>query len=340
MTQGRYLSSIARAGCAVVLGLLCWMPQAWAGCNSGDVRKTILLADANCQANASAGGATAVGGNASAQATSATAMGFQAQANGHSSSALGASARANGLYATVMGLNAGGATDGIVAMGANAGARGFHSTSLGGANSVAHAATAVGGYSIAIGGGHNTDLPGAKANGFRSIAIGQNSASADFGTSVGFNTNTFFASTAIGTDAQATADSSTAVGRFAKASANGSLALGQGAVATKLRSVALGSSSLANVADTVSVGTNTARRRIVNVQNGVANSDAATLGQVKAIATSAAIEALSNATVAKAVGDAVSNDLQRELNQMRSKIKELQLEVAELKSQKAAELDQ
>ncbi len=199
------------------------------------------------------------------------------------------------------------------------------------------APSGLGDYSIAIG-GSNDNIPGAKAQGYRSIAIGQRSLSDDFGTSVGFNTNTTFASTAIGTDAQALADSSTAVGRFAKASANGSLALGQGAVATKPRSVALGSSSLANVADTVSVGTNTARRRIVNVQHGVANSDAATLGQVRAIAT-AAIEALANETIAKAVGDTVSNDLQRELRQMKSMIERLQQDIAELKKQNTAALN-
>ena len=170
-------------------------------------------------------------------------------------------------------------------------------------------ARADGDFSIAIGGGTTSDLRAANALGYRSIAIGQASSTRDFGTSVGFNTKTAFASTAIGTDAQALEESSTAVGRFAKASANGSLALGQGAVATKPRSVALGGSSLANIADTVSVGTNTARRRIVNVQNGVANSDAATLGQVKAIATTAAIEALANETMAKAVADTVSGDL-------------------------------
>ena len=199
------------------------------------------------------------------------------------------------------------------------------------------AAAAGGGYSIAIGGSDDENHPGAKANGYRSIAVGQNSVSADFGTSVGFNTNTAFASTAIGTDAQATADSSSAFGRFAKASAASALALGQGAVATKPRSVALGSGSLANVADTVSVGINTARRRIVNLAPAVANSDAATLGQVKAIATAAAETAM--------LGHNDNTDIRRELADLRATVtrqQELlaqqQQELANVKGQKSAAL--
>ena len=147
---------------------------------------------------------------------------------------------------------------------------------------------AVGGYSIAIGGSNLAGLPGASAKGYRSIAIGQNSSTGDtsavtgyglgdFGTSVGFNTHTGFAATAVGTDAAAAGDGGSAFGRFAKARAKSSVALGEGTVASQPRSVALGSGSLANAADTVSVGTNTARRRIVNVASALANSDAATL---------------------------------------------------------------
>ncbi len=143
---------------------------------------------------------------------------------------------------------------------------------------------------------------------------------------------------AIGPDAKATLTNATALGRFSSATAANTTALGSGSSASENSSVALGHGSVANVANTVSVGTNTARRRIVNVASALANSDAATLGQVKAIATAAVVEALSNATVAKAVGDTVSDDLQRELRQMRSMIASLQQELAELKGQRAAAL--
>lgn len=132
----------------------------------------------------------------------------------------------------------------------------------------------------------------------------------NFGTSVGFNTHTAFAATAVGTDAQAKGDSSSAFGRFSNASAASSLALGIGATASKTGSVAIGSGSLANVANTVSVGTNTGRRRIVNVASALADSEAATLGQVKPIATAAAQTASAN--------------VQREVADLRAIVKEQQ----------------
>ena len=244
------------------------------------------------------------GCQANASGAGATAIGDAAVATGFSSTALGLFSRAEGRYSTAIGA--------------------------GDRFSLLTHPHALGDYSIAIGAGSG-DFGGPHANGYRSIAVGQKSVSADFDTSVGFNTNTKFASTAIGTDAQALADSSTALGRFAKASATSSLALGHGAVANKARAVAIGSGSLANVADTVSIGTNTARRRIVNVQHGIANTDAATLGQVKAIATAAA--------------ETANADLQRDVAELRTLVKQQQArldlqhqEIAELKVQRSAAL--
>ena len=279
----------------------------------------------------------------------ATAIGSFAKAKGIGSTALGTGAAALGRGATAIGLHSGArvagkitAIDGATTIGVHAGSSGAGVFSIAiGAGSVGsvdfpgyQSPSARGDYGIAIGSSNDDNNRGARANGFRSIAVGQRSVSADFGTSVGFNTNTVFASTAIGTDAQATGDSSTAVGRFANAVANSSLALGQGAVASKPRSVALGSSSLASVADTVSVGTNTARRRIVNVQNGVANSDAATLGQVKVIATAAAQAEIASTAVSTTIID----DLRRELSDLRALVKLQQQELAELKGRKSAAL--
>ena len=324
--------------CAVAVGALALSSApAMAGCNSGNEAKSDLLNSSNCQAEATH--------------ISSTAIGFGAKAKGGGSTALGTNATALGDVATAIGMLSGArvagantAVEGATTIGFLAGSTGagVFSIAIGaGSGSVPgeQSPSARGDYSIAIGGSNDNNNLGARANGYRSIAIGQKSVTADFGTSVGFNTNTAFASTALGTDAKATADGSTAVVRFANASANSSLALGQGAVANRARAVAIGSGSLANVADTVSVGINTARRRIVNVQHGVANSDAATLGQVKAIATTAAIEALANDTIAKAVGDTVSNDLQRELRQMKSMIERLQQDIAELKKQNTAALN-
>jgi autotransporter adhesin len=176
---------------------------------------------------------------------------------------------------------------------------------------------AAGAFGVALGGGTNNagDPDGAQADGYRSIAVGQKSASADFGTSVGFNTSTAFASTALGTDATASGDSSTTVGRFSaaraasstalgfnskatgtssaavgdssRASGVSSLALGRRAIASKGQSVAIGNGSIADVANTVSVGRKGAERRIVNVAAGVKPTDAVNLAQVKALIAAA-----------------------------------------------------
>ncbi len=66
----------------------------------------------------------------------------------------------------------------------------------------------------------------------------------------------------------------------ADASVAGSVAIGGAATASAANSVALGEGSVADVADTVSVGNATLKRKIVNVADGSANSDAATVGQL------------------------------------------------------------
>ena len=146
---------------------------------------------------------------------------------------------------------------------------------------------------------------------------------------------------AIGPDAKATLTNATALGRFSAATAANTTALGSGSTATQNSSVALGSGSVANVANTVSVGTSTARRRIVNVAPGVANSDAATLGQVKTIATAAAEAEIASA----AVSTSMINDMRRELSDLRALVKQQQArldrqhqEIAELKVQRSAAL--
>ena len=101
--------------------------------------------------------------------------------------------------------------------------------------------------------------------------------------------------------------------------------LGGGARATKTRAVAIGDGSLANVANTVSVGTTAARRRIVNVAPAIADSDAATLGQAKALAAAAASEAV----VATGKSQA-SDDVRREMDELRAMVSTLRQELSEL----------
>lgn len=64
------------------------------------------------------------------------------------------------------------------------------------------------------------------------------------------------------------------------ASGQNAISIGNNSEATAENSIALGSNSVASEADTVSVGGNGTTRRIVNVANGTADSDAATVGQL------------------------------------------------------------
>ena len=84
-------------------------------------------------------------------------------------------------------------------------------------------------------------------------------------------------------------NASTAIG------ATGAVAIGADASATAADSVALGSGSLADRANTVSVGTVGGERQIVNVADGTAATDAATVGQM-------------NSSIAAAVADSVNYD--------------------------------
>ncbi|RZJ05653.1 MAG: hypothetical protein EOP39_19940, partial [Rubrivivax sp.] len=80
----------------------------------------------------------------------------------------------------------------------------------------------------------------------------------------------------------ATGDNATAVGYGASAAATGGTALGNGAASTGSNSVALGQGSTDDgAANVVSVGSAVQKRRLTNLADGVADSDAATAGQVR-----------------------------------------------------------
>ena len=77
--------------------------------------------------------------------------------------------------------------------------------------------------------------------------------------------------------------SSFAYGNGAKATEDNSIAFGTGAKAEIENSIALGTGSIANESYTLSVGSNDKKYRIVNVADGVANSDVATVGQLRSM---------------------------------------------------------
>jgi hypothetical protein len=120
------------AGCAFAAGALALSAgPVMAGCNSGDVGKSSTLTSPQCQADANASGATAIGFAAkaavgdstavgdSAQANQfATAVGQESQATGQGSTAIGHAAWALGHYATSVGAAAGLTAPPVAAKGA------------------------------------------------------------------------------------------------------------------------------------------------------------------------------------------------------------------------------
>ncbi|WP_269764774.1 ESPR-type extended signal peptide-containing protein, partial [Burkholderia ubonensis] len=170
-----------------------------------------------------------------------------------------------------------------VAIGSGAKA-GANNTSVTEDTAVGAKSQAVGGQSVAVG-------TAASASGSGAVALGKSAAASGSGA------------VAMGRDAQASGNSGFAAGYQANASGAGALALGSGAQGEKDGSVALGSNSLANRgavsnqadplsyvgarvssgAGEVSVGSSSVKRQITNVAAGTADSDAATVGQVKAV---------------------------------------------------------
>ncbi|MCW2253899.1 beta strand repeat-containing protein, partial [Acinetobacter sp. BIGb0204] len=156
----------------------------------------------------------------------------------------------------------------------NAGGNNYAIAIGGGATVTANSGVAVGGVAM----GRNTQAgsfavgvgPGAQATGANSTALG-NAATAN-------NTN----STALGNGAQATGANSTALGTSAIASIDNSVALGNGSTTTAITGTGFLTSQAAPTVGAVSVGngTVTGNRRIQNVADGSAASDAVTVAQL------------------------------------------------------------
>lgn len=139
-------------------------------------------------------------------------------------------------------------------------------------------ATVKGRNSVAIG-------QGAKATDVEAVAVGHSSDATDqYATALGDNSNASGeSSTAVGHNAFAYADDSTALGANANvaSTAAGSVALGQGSKV--VTNDVLESESHGVVSVGASSGSSSFTRRIINVADGVNDSDAATVGQIKTI---------------------------------------------------------
>ena len=193
--------------------------------------------------------------------TGSTAYGYGANASAQDSVAIGASTSASGVFATAVGFRASASAIGTIAIG------GF------GGRSDDDITKASGRYSIAIGTAAIADGEQATALGVGSNAYTKMSTALGDGATVGTSGETESGGVygvAVGKKANVTADKSVALGYQSSATAEDAVALGQG--------------SVADIANTISVGssdeTTGFTRKIVNVSNGSANTDAATYGQI------------------------------------------------------------
>lgn len=233
-------------------------------------------------ANAAAAWSLAVGTQAAASAAFGTALGAQAMASGLGASALGTFSKASGDFSLAVG-------DSAVALGQNSVALGTASladqsvTALGrhgedfGTTSTVAGSTAVGEVSVgatdyerrithvaaAVDDTDATNLSQLKA------VDGKVEALAKSGTMHYFSAN---GQDGGNDDALASGKQAVAIGSLATASADGSVALGQGSVADE--------------AGTVSVGSAGQERRITNVADGTAATDAVNVGQLDKISKS------------------------------------------------------
>ncbi|HCT5554531.1 TPA: trimeric autotransporter adhesin Ata [Acinetobacter baumannii] len=208
-------------------------------------------------------GSTAVGVQAVGTGAFSSAFGMTSKATGDASSAFGVMSNASGKGAAAFGAVAQATGDGASAMGINSLASGTNSTAIGSGNKPGEGAKATGNSSAAIG-------SGAQATGDNSAAIGKGAEAT--------NEN----AVAVGQGAQSLVEGGVALGARSKVEAKNSVALGQDAVATE----ATGTSFLTNrdasqSNGVISVGSAGKERRITNVEDGSADSDAVTVRQLK-----------------------------------------------------------
>ncbi|WP_180646866.1 beta strand repeat-containing protein, partial [Acinetobacter bereziniae] len=282
-SKAKSLSSSVIVGGIILttpLSLIAATVQVGGGTNSG----TTATASTNCadlynyQNPENSGSGAAGNYNAGNPSVCSIAIGENAQGGtsgtgGSSGIAIGGNSKATGGLSVAIGGYAQATNVGSFALGTAALSSGFNSLAI------SRQAAATNNYSIAIGTtsvskgvgsiamGHSTN-----ASGDQSIAIGSSDAvnSATATTTYDGTTNT-----------QASGSKSIAIGASAKASTNNSIALGAGSVT----SAQSGNSYLTGVGASatngvVSVGTSTATRRIQNVADGSAASDAVTVAQL------------------------------------------------------------
>ncbi|MDC5492345.1 trimeric autotransporter adhesin Ata [Acinetobacter baumannii] len=236
-------------------------------------------------------GSTAVGVQAVGTGAFSSAFGMTSKATGDASSAFGVMSNASGKGAAAFGAVAQATGDGASAMGINSLASGTNSTAIGSGNRQGEGAKATGNSSAAIGSGAQATGDNSAAIGKGAEATNENAAAVGGGAkATGKNAAAIGGgaiadqenAVAVGQGAQSLVEGGVALGARSKVEAKNSVALGQDAVATE----ATGSSFLTNrdasqSNGVISVGSAGKERRITNVEDGSADSDAVTVRQLK-----------------------------------------------------------
>ncbi|HCW5960564.1 TPA: trimeric autotransporter adhesin Ata [Acinetobacter baumannii] len=236
-------------------------------------------------------GSTAVGVQAVGTGAFSSAFGMTSKATGDASSAFGVMSNASGKGAAAFGAVAQATGDGASAMGINSLASGTNSTAIGSGNKPGEGAKATGYSSAAIGSGAQATGDNSAAIGKGAEATNENAAAVGGGAkATGKNAAAIGGgaiadqenAVAVGQGAQSLVEGGVALGARSKVEAKNSVALGQDAVATE----ATGTSFLTNrdasqSNGVISVGSAGKERRITNVEDGSADSDAVTVRQLK-----------------------------------------------------------
>ncbi|MES5771255.1 YadA-like family protein, partial [Acinetobacter baumannii] len=219
------------------------------------------------------------------------AFGMTSKATGDASSAFGVMSNASGKGAAAFGAVAQATGDGASAMGINSLASGTNSTAIGSGNKPGEGAKATGNSAAAIGSGAQATGDNSAAIGKGAEATNENAAAVGGGAkAAGKNAAAIGGgaiadqenAVAVGQGAQSLVEGGVALGARSKVEAKNSVALGQDAVATE----ATGTSFLTNrdasqSNGVISVGSAGKERRITNVEDGSADSDAVTVRQLK-----------------------------------------------------------
>ncbi|MDV7521445.1 trimeric autotransporter adhesin Ata [Acinetobacter baumannii] len=236
-------------------------------------------------------GSTAVGVQAVGTGAFSSAFGMTSKATGDASSAFGVMSNASGKGAAAFGAVAQATGDGASAMGINSLASGTNSTAIGSGNKPGEGAKATGNSSAAIGSGAQATGDNSAAIGKGAEATNENAAAVGGGAkATGKNAAAIGGgaiadqenAVAVGQGAQSLVEGGVALGASSKVEAKNSVALGQDAIATE----ATGTSFLTNrdasqSNGVISVGSAGKERRIINVEDGSADSDAVTVRQLK-----------------------------------------------------------